>query len=281
MSKDIAKRSQPSIDKLAVHTMTTKPMKLEVAVREYAARGIRGISVWKEALEGYTTSEAKQIIVDHGLEVPALVRGGFFCAESKSERLDKIEENRRLIETAAEIEAEMLVLVVGAIPTASLETQRQWVSEGIAALIDEAKAANIHLAIEPLHPMYAGDKSCINRIAEASEICEQLGCPNVGVAVDVYHVWWDPELTQQIELLGKTKRLFAFHICDWRVPTRHLLTDRTLMGQGCIDVPGIRACVEQAGFDGWNEVEIFSEDFWAQDQGEFLDQIVSAYQSDS
>lgn len=267
----------PARDKLAVHTFTTKPLPLDAAVREYAARDIGGISVWVETLEGWQTAEANRLIRDHGLKVPALVRGGFFCAETAAERAAKIDHNRRLIETAAGVGAEMLVLVVGAIPGPSLETQRGWVADGVAAIADEAAAAGVKIAIEPLHPMYAGDKSCINRIAEARGVCDRVGSPNVGIAIDVYHVWWDPDLEAEIAEVGRTERLFAFHVCDWRTPTRDLLTDRALMGDGCIDVRGIRGMVEAAGFRGWNEVEIFSEEHWAADQGEYLDKIVARY----
>ncbi|WP_237228538.1 sugar phosphate isomerase/epimerase family protein [Rubinisphaera sp. JC750] len=269
--------SAPDRQKLAVHTMTTKPWKLETAVREYAARDVQGISIWVEALEGYSNATVRRIVSDHGLKVPALVRGGFFCDESSSVRQQKIDRNRQLIETAAEIEADMLVLVVGAIPQVSLDVQRGWVSDGIAALLDLAASTGVKLAIEPLHPMYAGDKSCINRISEANAICDRLAHPLLGVAVDVYHVWWDPDLQEQIAQLGKQNRLFGFHLCDWRVPTRDLLTDRALMGEGCVDIRSIRASVEAAGFDGWNEVEIFSEDYWGSDQGDFLDRIVGSY----
>src|SRR5690606_29025718 len=128
-------------------------------------------------------------------------RGGFFCAPSADERSARIDHNRRLIETAETIGAEMIVLVVGATPGQPLARQRGWVREGIEALLDEAQAAGVKLAIEPLHPMYAADRSCINRIAEARQICETLNHPALGVAVDVYHVWWDPDLETEIEQL--------------------------------------------------------------------------------
>ncbi len=264
--------------RLAVHTMTTQPLSLAAAAEAYASRGIGGISVWVETLSGLTTSTAKQIIDDAGLKVPALVRGGFFCAASAVERQDRIDNNRRLIETAAALEAEMLVLVVGALPDQPLDVQRGWVRDGIEKLLPEAQTHGVRLAIEPLHPMYAADKSCINRITEARQICEAIDDAQVGVAVDVYHVWWDPELNDEIKQLGRTKRIFGFHVCDWRVPTRDLLTDRALMGDGCIDIASIRRAVEAAGFKGWNEVEIFSEEHWASDQDEYLDKIVERYE---
>lgn len=271
------KISPPSMDRLAVHTMTTKPWSLAEAAFHYAKSGVRGISVWVEAIENLKPSAARRIIDDAGLRVPALVRGGFFCDDLAARRAEKVDHNRRLIETAAELDAEMLVLVVGATPGERLSTQRGWVRDGIEELVPQAKAAGVKLAIEPLHPMYAADKSCVNRIAESRQICDAIGDPQVGVAVDVYHVWWDPDLESEIERLGQANQIFAFHLCDWRVPTRDLLTDRALMGEGCIDIQSIRAMVEKAGFDGWNEVEIFSEDYWAGDQTQFLSRIIQSY----
>lgn len=267
----------PSLDRLAVHTITTKPWSLAVAADRFAAAGVGGISIWVEAIAGMSNSEVRNTVQASGLKVPALVRGGFFCDPDAQERVRRIDNNRRLIELAGEISAEMLVLVVGATPREPLNTQRGWVRDAIESLIDDAKAANVRLAIEPLHPMYSGDKSCVNRLTQAREMCEAIQDPMVGVAVDVYHVWWDEALESEIKRLGELDSLFAFHLCDWRVPTRDMLNDRALMGDGCIDIRGIRKLVEANGFHGWNEVEIFSEEHWARDQQAFLNDIIDRY----
>lgn len=264
-------------NRLAIHTITTKPWPLAEAAAHYSSHGVGGISVWTEALQGISTREARRIIEDAGLKVPALVRGGFFCDPSAAQRLARIDHNRHLIETAAELAAEMIVLVVGATPGHPLQQQRGWVSDAIQALLADAQSAGVKLAIEPLHPMYAAERSCINRIREARQICEALDHPCLGVAVDVYHVWWDPDLEDEIKRLGRLDALLAYHLCDWRVPTRDLLNDRALMGDGCIDLPSITAAVRAAGFDGWDEVEIFSDDYWREDQSEFLDRIITRY----
>jgi sugar phosphate isomerase/epimerase len=206
-----------------------------------------------------------------------LVRGGFFVTKDGAGKAAAAAENQRCIEEAAAIGAEMIVLVVGAVPGISLPDARKQVAEGMAAMLPAAKAANVKLAIEPLHPMYAGDRSCINRMAEARNVCEQLKSPLVGIAVDVYHVWWDPDLEREIALAGQQKTLFGYHVCDWRPNTRHLLTDRGLMGEGCIDLRTIRGWVEATGFRGFNEVEIFSEEYWAMDQKAYLEKIRGAY----
>ena len=170
------------------------------------------------------------------------------------------------------------MLVVGAVPGLPLDEARKQIADGIAACLPHAEAVGVKLSIEPLHPMYAADKSCINRMAEARAVCERLDHPMLGIAVDVYHVWWDPDLANEIALVGKQGRLFGFHVCDWRVETRHLLTDRGLMGDGCIDLRTIRQQVTDAGFDGLIEVEVFSETYWAKDQTEYLSRVVDAYQ---
>src|SRR6056297_831958 len=267
----------PPLNRLAIHTITTKPWSLAVAADRFAAAGVSGISIWVEAFEGMSTGEVRSIVDAAGLKVPALVRGGFFCDPDAAERRRRIDHNRRLIETAGELSAETLVLVVDATPGQPLQRQRGWVRDAIEALLDDAVAAGVRLATEPLHPMYAAEKSCINRLTDARGMCEAIKHPSLGVAVDVYHVWWDSELESEIALLGKLDALFGFHLCDWRVPTRDLLNDRALMGDGCIDLRGLRKSVEAAGFRGWNEVEIFSQEHWARDPQAFLNDILDRY----
>lgn len=172
----------------------------------------------------------------------------------------------------------MIVLVCGADPSQPLEDSRKQIHDGIAAIIPEAKAAGVKLAIEPLHPMYADTRSAINTLAQANDLAESLDTPWVGVAVDVYHLWWDPSLENEIKRCGKNNNLLAFHICDWKSPTTDMLNDRGLMGEGCIPLRKIRSWVEDAGFKGFIEVEIFSNEYWKQDQSEFLKRIVKAYQ---
>jgi sugar phosphate isomerase/epimerase len=182
-----------------------------------------------------------------------------------------------MILEAAEIGAPLIVLVCGAHPGQSLEDSRKQIKDGIEETLALAEKHNIKLAIEPLHPMYADDRSAINTLEQANDMAEDINSPFVGVAVDVYHLWWDPDLRTQIIRCGKNNNLLAFHICDWLTPTRHLLLDRGLMGDGCINIKQIRGWVEEAGFDGFNEVEIFSESWWSEDQGKFIDKIVQAY----
>jgi len=270
----------PTLDRFAVHTMTNKPWSLAECCEHYADAGFGAISIWRNTVApqegGVGLDEAAKIVRASGLAVPAYVRGGFFPALDAGDRQKAIDHNKVLLDEAAALGAGQVVLVVGAVPGMTLGEARKQTAEGIGACLEHARTVGVKLSIEPLHPMYAGDKSCVNRMAEAREICEQLGSAQghtaglLGIAVDVYHVWWDPDLDAEIERAGKQGTLLGFHVCDWRLETRHLLTDRGLMGDGCIDIAGIRAKVQAAGFEGYHEVEVFSEQYWAMDQSEYL-----------
>ncbi len=265
------------LSRLCLHTITTKPWSIEEACDRYAAAGIPGITVWRQWLDGRDPAEVGRRLRTAGLEVVSVARGGFFPAPDHAGRMAAIDENRRAIDETAALGAPVLVLVCGAVPGQPLAVSRDQIAEGIAAVLDHAKATGVKLAIEPLHPMYADSRSAINTLAQANDMCERLADPQVGVVVDVYHLWWDPNLEVEIARCGQMGRLLAFHVSDWRTPTEDLLNDRGLMGEGCIDVPQIRGWVEGAGFRGCIEVEIFSTRYWAMDQQQFLDNIKQAY----
>ncbi len=243
----------------------------------YAQAGFGGVSVWRNVVApnegGVGLAEAVKIVKGSGLQVPAYVRGGFFPAADAAKRQEAIDHNKQVLDEAAALGAEQVVLVVGAVPGLPLDEARKQVANGIAACLPHAQQAGVKLSIEPLHPMYAGDKSCINRMAEAREICERLQSPWLGIALDVYHCWWDPDLEVEIRLAGEQGTLLGYHVCDWRLETRHLLTDRGLMGDGCIDIAGITQMVRATGFAGLAEVEVFSEQYWAMDQDQYLELI--------
>lgn len=269
--------SSPDLSRLCIHTITTKPWSLETAVARYAAAGVKGITVWRQALDGRDVRKAGADIREAGLSIVSLCRGGFFPGVTEAQRLQAIDENKRCIDQAAELGAPLIVLVCGAVPGQSLEDSRRQITDGIAAVLPHAAAAGVKLAIEPLHPMYADDRSAVNTMGQARAICGAIRSPWLGIALDVYHVWWDERLEEEIAACGREGSLFAFHVCDWRTPTVDLLNDRGLMGEGCIPIRKIRGWVERAGFRGFNEVEIFSQRLWATDQDAFLGRIVSSY----
>jgi sugar phosphate isomerase/epimerase len=270
-------RELKDLSKLCVHTITTKPWPIEKAAREFSEAGIGGITVWREALTGRNITATGNMLRDMNLEVVSLCRGGFFPALTAGARQAAIEDNRKAIDEAAELGAPLVVLVCGAAPGQSLTESRKQIQDGIAACLPHAAAAGVKLAIEPLHPMYAGDRSAINTLAQANDMAEALNSPWAGIAVDVYHLWWDPDLEAQIRRCGQNGHLSAFHICDWKTPTLDMLNDRGLMGEGCIDLKQIRGWVESTGFQGFHEVEIFSDIYWKQDQHRFLDKIKVGY----
>lgn len=263
--------------KLCIHTLTTRPWDIEECVRNYSRAGIHGITIWRNVLENKDLREVKSLLDDNGMQVVSLCRGGFFPSTDAAKRQEAIDDNLFAIEQAAAVGAPLIVLVCGADRGQSLEKSREQILEGINTILPVAQSAGVKLAIEPLHPMYAGDRSAVNTLKQANDMAKTIHSPWVGVAVDIYHLWWDDTLQAEIKRCAAQEHLFAFHICDWNMPTVDLLNDRGLMGEGCINIPQIRSWVEEAGFNGLNEVEIFSEKFWATDQNEYLEKIKQAY----
>lgn len=249
-------------ERLSLNTATVREQwSLRECVDGCVRHGIGGISPWRNNLSDTGLSEAAKMIEDSGLGVSGLCRGGWFTAEGALSNA-VLDDNRRAVDEAAAIGAACLVMVVGGLAEDSKDIvgARRMVAEGLANTLEYARKAGVKIAIEPLHPMYAADRACVNTLGQALDICDQLG-DGIGTAVDVYHVWWDPNIMAQIKRAGKD-RLMAFHICDWLVETRDMLTDRGMMGDGVIDIPALRAAVEHEGFDGLNEVEIFSSLNW-------------------
>ena len=261
--------------RLCLHTMTTRPWSLEEAIAGYTAAGVPAVTVWREHLEPYGAAKAGEMLRDAGLHIVSLCRGGFFPATNGLAREQARTDNRRIIDEAHALGAPVVVLVCGAVPGMDLSVARQQIIDGIHSVVPHAKAAGVKLAIEPLHPMYADNRSAINTLDQANNLVLALGSEQVGVAIDVYHVWWDPFLKAEIQ--RATGTILAFHVCDWRTPTRDLLNDRAIMGEGCIPIRQIRGWVEAAGFKGFIEAEIFSEELWACDQTRLVRRVKNAY----
>jgi sugar phosphate isomerase/epimerase len=253
----------PDTSRLSINLATVrKQWDLLQAMEGVARAGIPAVAPWRDQIAHVGLAPAVRRFRELGLKCSGLYRGGMFPAATPEGRRAAIADNLRALEEAVAFEAACLVLVVGGLPEGSrdLAGARKQVEDGIAELLVHARKAGMPLAIEPLHPMYAADRACVNTMAQALDICDRLG-PGVGVAVDVYHVWWDPDLQHQIARAGRD-RLLAHHVCDWLRETKDLLLDRGMMGDGVIDLPLIRGWVEGAGFSGFNEVEIFSAANW-------------------
>lgn len=276
---------------LSINTATVRAQwPLDRIIDECARREIRAISPWRDQVAAVGLDRIGAQLKAHGMALSGYCRGGFFPAADKAGLAAALDDNRRAIDEAKTLDAPCLVLVVGSLPGAldgrpvhkDIGRVRAEVRDGIAASLDHARDVGMPLAIEPLHPMQAAERACINTLEQALDLCDELDPARsgaLGVALDVYHVWWDPKLSAQIARAGR-ERLLAFHVCDWLTPTRDLLNDRGMMGDGVIEIPRIRAEVEAAGFAGHAEVEIFSSgDWWKRPGDEVLDTCIARHRS--
>jgi sugar phosphate isomerase/epimerase len=276
---------------LSINTATLRGAgPLDVIIDVCARHHIRAIAPWRDQVAGIGLMRTAHFVRSNGLELSGYCRGGMFPALDAPGRQSALDDNRRAVDEAKILGAACLVLVVGGLrgtgpgasPSKDLFAARNDVRDGIASTLEYARAAHLPLAIEPLHPMYAADRACVNTLEQALDLCDALDPGRsgaLGVAVDVYHVWWDPKLEAQIARAGAA-RLLAFHVCDWLVPTRDLLNDRGMMGDGVIELPRIRGWVEAAGFAGYSEVEIFSaENWWKRPADEVLDTCIARHRS--
>ena len=267
----------PDRSLLSINTATLrKQWDLRDIIAGLAQMRIRGISPWRDQVAQIGVKESATRIRDAGLVVTGYCRGGMFTATDRAGLQKARDDNRRAVDEALTLGARCLVLVVGGLPkegdgkiaSKDLVGARQMIRDELGELLEFSKPAGMPLAIEPLHPMYAADRACVNTLGHANDLCDELaprGGDGLGVAVDVYHVWWDPQLQAQIERAGAADRLFAYHIGDWLVPTTDLLNDRGMMGDGVIDLTRVRGWMEAAGYRGLHEVEIFSSRWWAED----------------
>lgn len=238
---------------------------LSEIIDECAKRGIAAISPWRKELEESRPQDILRKLKDCNMSISGLCRSTYYTAPNQTEREAAINDNRKALDLAAELECSCYVQVVGSLSGYSkdLEDARSQVKKGIQQLLEHSRQVGVRIALEPLHPMTTADRSCLSSLRQALDWCDELdpdGYYGLGVAVDVYHVWWDPDLYSQIKRAGK--RILAFHASDWLVPTTDLVNDRGMPGDGVIDIPLIRSWVEDAGFDGLIELEIFSHNNW-------------------
>ncbi len=275
---------------LSLNTATVrKQWRLDTIIDECARRGIRAISPWRDQVAAVGLDAIARRLRDTGTRLSGYCRGGFFPAADAGGLAAALEDNRRAVDEAKTLDAPCLVLVVGSLPGAlqgapaytDIARARGEVRDGIAATLEYARTVGMPLAIEPLHPMQAAERACVNTLEQALDLCDELDPGRsgmLGVAVDVYHVWWDPKLHQQIRRAG-ARRLLAYHVCDWLAPTRDLLNDRGMMGDGVVELKAIRREMEAAGYTGLCEVEIFSEDWWSRPGGDVLDTCIQRHRS--
>ena len=275
---------------LSLNTATVRKQgDLAQIIDACARHGIRAIDPWRDQVAGIGLDRAARTVRDAGLELSGYCRGGMFTADA-AHRIEARDDNRRAVDEASTLGAPCIVLVVGGLPQYSrpgsvaskdIVAARVQVEDAIAEMLEYAREARIALAIEPLHPAYAADRACVNTTRQALDICDRLDPQRsgaLGVALDVYHIWWDPELLPQI-CRADRDRLLAFHVCDWLVPTKDLLNDRGMMGDGVIDIRSVRRAVEAQGFAGYSEIEIFSNDWWGRPIDEVLQTCIERHRS--
>ncbi len=273
---------------LSINTATVRQQwRLDRIIDECARRGIRTIAPWRDQVAAVGLESVARQLRDTGTGLSGYCRGGFFPAADAAGLAAALDDNRRAVDEACMLGAPCLVLVVGSLPGAlqgqpayrDIARARREVADGMAATLDYARRVGMPLAIEPLHPMQAAERACINTLEQALDLCDALDPARsgaLGVAVDLYHVWWDPKLQQQIARAGR-ERLLAYHVCDWLTPTRDLLNDRGMMGDGVIELRRIRGWMEAAGYARHAEVEIFSGHWWAQPGEQVLDTCIARH----
>jgi sugar phosphate isomerase/epimerase len=275
---------------MSLNTATVRKQGSLIDIVEACARhGIRAIDPWRDQVAAIGLDRAVKAVRDAGLELSGYCRGGMFTAD-EAHRIEARDDNRRAVDEAKALGAPCVVLVVGGLPQYSrpgsapskdLAAAQAQVADGIAEMMEYAWSVGMKLAIEPLHPMYAADRACVNTLRHALDLCDRLdpaSSGTVGVALDVYHTWWDFELYEQIERCDR-KRLLAFHVCDWMVPTADMLNDRGMMGDGVIDIPRVRGAVEALGYSGYVEVEIFSNRWWDRPLDEVIETCIARFKT--
>jgi sugar phosphate isomerase/epimerase len=265
----------PELSRLSLNQKTTNGWSVREATEGCVRAGIPWIGLWRDKVSETGLSESAQIVRDAGLKVSSLCRGGMFPATTAAERRARLDDNRRAVEEAANLGTDVLVLVCGPAPDRDLESARSMVEEGVGALAPHAAEVGVKLAIEPFHPVLMQERSVIVSLAQALDIAAQFESDRVGVVVDVYHVFWDPDLYRQIA--RASGRIFGFHANDWLPPKPDLLLSRAMMGDGPIEIRRIREAVDAAGYAGPIEVEIFNQAVWDSPGDEVLARMKERY----
>jgi sugar phosphate isomerase/epimerase len=270
--------ADPRLSRLSINSKTVDGWSLPELVDGVAAAGLQAVGLWREPVTDHGLDRAAKLVRDAGLRVSSLCRGGFLTAIEPAARAAAIEDNRRAIDEAATLGTDTLVMVVGGLPKGSrdLVGARERVADALAELAPYAGERGVRLALEALHPMYCADRAVLSTLGQALDLAEPFPPAQVGVVVDTFHIWWDPEVWRSIERAGE--RIASFQVCDFLVPIpADVLLARGYMGDGVIDFPPFVAAVEAAGWRGDVEVEIFNADVWAQPGDQVVQTVVQRY----
>ncbi len=270
--------------RMSLNQATIRHADLAAALQATQRAGIPAIGLWREPVAEAGLAKAAAMLADSGLRFSSLCRGGFVTGHDRAAALEEnrraIEETATLAEAGAAGSAPVLVLVAGGLPESDrdLAGARNRVRDAVGVLADDAAAAGVVLAIEPMHPMYAADRGVISTLAQALDLAEQFPPDRVGVVVDTFHVWWDPCLAEQVRRAGTTGRIVSYQVGDWVTPLpSDALLARGLPGTGHADLAAISGLVEEAGYRGDVEVEIFNEDLWQDDPEQVARRVVESF----
>lgn len=269
--------------KLAVNQFTTlHQWTLPQAIEGYARHGVPAIGIVRDKLREVGLPAAVRLLRAHRMRVTCYCIGGLLTDSDPGRFQANLAQTKQAIDEAAELSADCVVFVAGGLPQGSkdLDGARARCLEGLDLLLPYAKESGVTLALEPLHPMICASRSCLSTLAQANDWIELLQAgPELGIVVDVYHVWWDPQLER--EIARAAGRIVSFHVCDWLMNTTDLRLDRGMMGDGVIDIRRIRELVEATGYDGFREVEIFSRrNWWRRDPDELIEIVKARYLSE-
>lgn len=266
--------------RLSINQETVKQWSLPELAAGCAQAGITSVGLWRAPVEEYGVGRAARLMHDHGLTVTSLCRGGFFTASDPAARAEALDDNRVAIDEAAELGTGTLVLVSGGLPDGDrdIAAARERVADAIGDLVPYAAQRGVRLAVEPLHPMYAADRCVIATLDQALAVAERFPAEQVGVVVDAYHVWWDDRAPAAVERAGRGGRIACFQVADWVTPLPEgVLLGRGQLGDGCVDLRGLRELVDAAGYSGAVEVEIFNPALWARGGHEVVTEIADRY----
>lgn len=262
--------------RLSLNQITTNAWSVREAVEGCVRHGVPAIALWRNKIADVGLTPCVRLVNDAGLHVSSVCRGGMFPAASTAECAKNIEDNFRAVDEAAALHADSLVMVVGGCTGVGLEDARKMVADGVAALVPYARLCGVRIGLEPLHPMFAADRSVLVTIEQALQLAAPYDPVQVGVILDVFHIWWDPCVAELIAQAAG--RIFGFHVSDWLVPLPDTFLGRGLMGDGVIDIRRLRRLVEHAGYSGPIEVEIMNRALWNSDPDSVLAQVVERFE---
>ena len=256
-------------ERVSVNQATTATSSTLDLLTACSAAGVTAVAPWRHQYVEGDVRVTRRAFDDHGITATSLCRGGFFTGTRSDTEADT--DNRSAVEEAAILGAPVLVLVCGPVTSTGMADAESRIARGIERLLPTAVAHGVTLAVEPFHPMFAAERSALVTLGQATRLVAQFDSPHLGLAVDTYHVWWDPDLDQA--LADAASRTVAVHVADWLVPTTSLLSGRGLPGDGIIDLPRLLGTLLTLGYTGPLEVEVLNADVWARPAGEVVAEV--------